>query len=201
VIWFVSRSEVCRHTLRHLGTEALRAGSASIAVGRSLGLVGEPRENQLLAWLRRMNGTDCSPFRSRRVAACQVLYESGGKLEHAYFPTTAIVSLLYVLEDGGSAEIAVVGFEGIVGISLFMVANDAESCRRTSAGCGFRLTANVVLEEFSRAGRCCTYFCGIRKHSSLRCLRRRCAIATIPGSATVPLALVEPDRLRCDELT
>jgi hypothetical protein len=50
----------------------------------------------------------------------QVLYESGDTLSHVYFPTTAIVSLLYVMENGASAEIAVVGNEGIVGISLFM---------------------------------------------------------------------------------
>jgi hypothetical protein len=49
-----------------------------------------------------------------------VLYESGCALSHVYFPTTAIVSLLYVMENGASAEIAVVGFEGVVGISLFM---------------------------------------------------------------------------------
>ena len=50
----------------------------------------------------------------------EVLYESGGRLDHVYFPTTCIVSLLYVLENGASAEIAVVGNEGILGISLFM---------------------------------------------------------------------------------
>jgi hypothetical protein len=50
----------------------------------------------------------------------RVLYESGSKLSHVYFPTTAIVSLLYVMENGASAEIAVVGNEGIVGVSLFM---------------------------------------------------------------------------------
>ncbi len=50
----------------------------------------------------------------------EVLYESGGRLSHVYFPTTSIVSLLYVMEDGSSAEIAVVGNEGILGISLFM---------------------------------------------------------------------------------
>ena len=49
-----------------------------------------------------------------------VLYESGGRSEHVYFPTTSIVSLLYVLLDGSSAEIAVVGNEGLLGISLFM---------------------------------------------------------------------------------
>lgn len=54
------------------------------------------------------------------LALGQVLYESGGKLSHVYFPTSSIVSLLYVTELGSSAEIAVVGYEGIVGIALFM---------------------------------------------------------------------------------
>jgi len=53
----------------------------------------------------------------------QVIYESGGSLSHVYFPTTAIVSLLYVMENGASAEIAVVGNEGLVGIALFMAAS------------------------------------------------------------------------------
>jgi hypothetical protein len=53
----------------------------------------------------------------------KVLYESGTRLSHVYFPVTAIVSLLYVMEDGASAEIAVVGKEGLVGVSLFMAAN------------------------------------------------------------------------------
>ena len=71
-----------------------------------------------------------------------VLYESGGKLKHVYFPTTSIVSLLYVLEDGGSAEIAIVGNEGILGVSLFM-GGDTTPSRAVvqSAGHGFRLKA------------------------------------------------------------
>ena len=82
-----------------------------------------------------------------------VLYESGGTLMHVYFPTTAIVSLLYVMENGASAEIAVVGNEGIVGISLFM-GGESTSSRAVvqSAGQGFRLKAQSVKEEFNRAG-------------------------------------------------
>ena len=59
----------------------------------------------------------------------QVLYESGSTLSHVYFPTTAIVSLLYVMENGASAEIAVVGNEGIVGIALFMGASPRPAAR------------------------------------------------------------------------
>jgi len=83
----------------------------------------------------------------------QVLYESGGTLSHVYFPTTAIVSLLYVMENGASAEIAVVGNEGIVGISLFM-GGDSTPSRAVvqSAGLGFRLRAQVMKDAFNQAG-------------------------------------------------
>src|SRR5271167_865509 len=80
-----------------------------------------------------------------------VLYESGGTLSHVYFPTTAIVSLLYVMENGASAEIAVVGSEGIVGISLFMGGESTPSRAVVqSAGTGFRLRADVLLDAFER---------------------------------------------------
>ena len=82
-----------------------------------------------------------------------VLYESGATLSHVYFPTTAIVSLLYVMENGASAEIAVVGNEGIVGISLFMGGESTPSRAVVqSAGRGFRLKAQIVKDEFNRAG-------------------------------------------------
>jgi CRP-like cAMP-binding protein len=82
----------------------------------------------------------------------QVLYESGRALSHVYFPTTAIVSLLYVMEDGASAEIAVVGHEGVVGISLFMGGESTPSRAVVqSAGRGVRLRAQVVKEEFNRS--------------------------------------------------
>src|ERR1700728_917077 len=82
-----------------------------------------------------------------------VLYESGSTLSHVYFPTTAIVSLLYVMENGASAEIAVVGNEGIGGISLFMGGESTPSRAVVqSAGHGLRLKAPVIKEEFNRAG-------------------------------------------------
>jgi CRP-like cAMP-binding protein len=82
-----------------------------------------------------------------------VLYESGATLSHVYFPTTAIVSLLYVMESGASAEIAVVGNEGIVGISLFM-GGDSTPSRAVvqSAGLGFRLKSQILKDDFNRAG-------------------------------------------------
>jgi len=112
------------------------------------------RKNQLLAalpdmewhrWLPQLEPVD--------MPLGLVLYESGATLSHVYFPTTAIVSLLYVMENGASAEIAVVGNEGIVGISLFMGGESTPSRAVVqSAGKGFRLKAQVVKDEFNRAG-------------------------------------------------
>jgi len=83
----------------------------------------------------------------------EVLYESGRTLSHVYFPTTAIVSLLYVMEDGASAEIAVVGNEGVVGISLFMGGESTPSRAVVqSAGLGLRLRADAIKQEFQQAG-------------------------------------------------
>ena len=114
----------------------------------------DPRRNQLLAALPE-------PEWARWKAALewvdlelgQVLYESGSTLSHVYFPTTAIVSLLYVLENGASAEIAVVGNEGIVGVSLFMGGGSTPSRAVVqSAGRGLRLSARRMKDEFDRAG-------------------------------------------------
>ena len=81
------------------------------------------------------------------------IYESGGHLQHVYFPTTAIVSLLYVMQDGASAEIAVVGYEGVLGISLFMGGETTPSRAVVqSAGYGYRLNSQVLMDEFNRAG-------------------------------------------------
>ncbi len=83
----------------------------------------------------------------------EALYESGGRLQHVYFPTTSIVSLLYVLENGASAEIAVVGNEGILGVSLFMGGETTPSRAVVqSAGYGYRLKAHLLKQEFNRAG-------------------------------------------------
>jgi CRP-like cAMP-binding protein len=82
-----------------------------------------------------------------------MLYEPGGQLQHAYFPTTAIVSLHYVMESGASAESAGVGNEGMVGISLFMGGNTTPSSAVVqTAGHAFRLERRKLLEEFNRAG-------------------------------------------------
>jgi CRP-like cAMP-binding protein len=119
-----------------------------------MALAADPRQNLLLAalpdaewarWLPQLEPVD--------MPLGKVLYESGSTLAHVYFPTTSIVSLLYVMEDGASAEIAVVGHEGLVGISLFMGGESTPSRAVVqSAGQGFRLKANLMLQEFNRAG-------------------------------------------------
>lgn len=83
----------------------------------------------------------------------QVLYESGATMTHVYFPTTSIVSLLYVMENGSSAESALVGNEGLVGISLFMGGGSTPSRAVVlGAGHGYRLAARAMNDEFNRAG-------------------------------------------------
>ena len=114
----------------------------------------DPRLNLLLAalpqtewqrWLPQLEWAD--------LPLGHVMYESGRSLSHVYFPTTAIVSLLYVMEDGASAEIAVVGNEGVVGIALFMGGETTPSRAVVqSAGQGFRLQARAMKDEFNRAG-------------------------------------------------
>ena len=82
-----------------------------------------------------------------------VLYESGITLSHVYFPTTCIVSLLYMLENGESAEIAVVGNEGLVGVSLFLGGGSTSNRAVVqSAGHGYRLKASDMQLEFDRGG-------------------------------------------------
>ena len=88
-----------------------------------------------------------------RMPLGRVLYESGDKMRHVYFPTTSIVSLLYVMESGASAEIAIVGNEGVVGISLFMGGETTPSRALVqSAGHAFRVPSKVLQNEFRRGG-------------------------------------------------
>src|ERR1700704_5875592 len=82
-----------------------------------------------------------------------VLYEPGGQMQHAYFPTTSIVSLHYVMESGASAESAGVGNEGVVGISLFMGGDSTPSSAVVqTAGHAYRLESRLLKEEFNRGG-------------------------------------------------
>jgi len=116
--------------------------------------LNDPNQNHLLAALLDAEFARLSPYLEPIMMRLgDVLYESGGKLDHVYFPTSAIVSLHYVLENGSSSEIAGVGNEGILGISLFMGGNTTPSRAVVqTAGHGYRLKANILLEEFNRAG-------------------------------------------------
>ena len=118
-----------------------------------LGAVPDAKSNRLLAALPE---PEWQRWRSQlelvELPQGKVLYESGVTLGHVYFPTTAIVSLLYVMENGASAEIAVVGNEGVVGIALFM-GGDSTTSRAVvqSAGYGVRLRAGVIKDEFNHS--------------------------------------------------
>ena len=112
---------------------------------RGNGLLASLPDAEWQHWLPKLERVD--------MPLGQVLHESGRTMSHVYFPTTAIVSLLYVMENGASAEIAVVGNEGLVGISLFMGGGSTPSRAVVqSAGEGFRLAAAAMKEEFDRAG-------------------------------------------------
>lgn len=83
-----------------------------------------------------------------------VLYESGEKMDYAYFPTTAVVSMLYIMENGGTAEIGIIGNDGIIGVSLFL-GGDTTTSRAViqSAGAACRIKKNDLREAFARGGR------------------------------------------------
>ena len=113
-----------------------------------------PRKNHLLAALAGEEWQRWQPLLEHvEMPLGHVLYESGKTLSHVYFPTTSIVSLLYVLESGASAEIAVVGNEGQVGVSLFMGGGSTPSRAVVqSAGGGVRLPAQFMKAEFEKGG-------------------------------------------------
>jgi CRP-like cAMP-binding protein len=114
----------------------------------------DSRQNRLLAALPAPEWGRLQPLLEWvEMPLGEVIYESGRTLAHVYFPTTSIVSLLYVMENGASAEIAVVGNEGIVGISLFMGGGSTPSRAVVqSAGQGWRLAAGKIMDEFNRSG-------------------------------------------------
>jgi CRP-like cAMP-binding protein len=114
----------------------------------------DPRTNRLLAWLPNAEWERwLQQLEPVELPLGRVLHESGVAMTHVYFPTTAIVSLLYVMENGASAEIAVVGNEGVVGVSLFMGGESTPSRAVVqSAGHGWRLKSLAMKDEFNRAG-------------------------------------------------
>jgi CRP-like cAMP-binding protein len=113
-----------------------------------------PQENHLLAALPEKDYARIMlTLEHVYLSLGQSLYESGEQLQYVYFPTTSIISMLYVLENGSSAEIAIVGNEGILGISLFMGGETTPSCAIVqSAGYAYRMRASVLKQEFGRNG-------------------------------------------------
>ena len=117
-------------------------------------MTGELRDNALLAalpdaererWLSQLEAVE--------LPLGAILYEAGNRPTHVYFPTTAVVSLICVMDNGATTEIAMVGNEGLVGVSLFMGGESTTSRAVVqSAGLGYRLAANQVMEEFERTG-------------------------------------------------
>jgi CRP-like cAMP-binding protein len=114
----------------------------------------EPRQNQLLAALPAADYERLLRYLEPvTLPLGLVVFESGGKLRHLYFPASGIVSLLYAMEDGASTEIAVIGNEGVVGIALFMGGESTPSRAVVqSAGHGYRLKAAVLKTEFELGG-------------------------------------------------
>lgn len=113
-----------------------------------------PRQNHLLDALPHEQWERWRPhLEYADMPLGHVVYEPGTKLTHVYFPTTAIVSILYVMKNGESAEIAIVGNEGVVGVSLFMGGESTSSRALVqSAGGAYRLSADLMNQEFDRAG-------------------------------------------------
>lgn len=113
-----------------------------------------PKQNHLLAALPAEVFERISPHLELiSMPLGDILFESGDPLQYVYFPTTAIVSLHYVLENGASSEISGVGNEGVLGITLFLGGNATPGLATVlTAGCGYRLKGRLMIEEFNRAG-------------------------------------------------
>jgi len=113
-----------------------------------------PSQNHLLAALPEADFARLAPHLELvTLPLGEVLYEPGGRMPHAFFPTTGIVSLHYVMESGASAESAGVGNEGVVGIALFMGGDSTPSSAVVqTAGHAYRLESRLLKQEFNRAG-------------------------------------------------
>ena len=131
----------------HAPTSAARVGAPTVSSkgARLNRLLAVLPDEELSRWLPHLELID--------MPLGLVLYETGQAENYVYFPTTVIVSLLYVMENGDSAELAVVGNEGVVGVSLFMGGNTTTSRAVVqNAGKGYRLAAHAMKIEFDRAG-------------------------------------------------
>ncbi len=178
-----------------------RANRGSPAVSSA---IHSPRQNHLLDVLPPDDFARLLPHLELiPMELGDVLYEPGIKLRYVYFPTTSIVSLLYVMENGASAEIAIVGNEGILGISLFM-GGDTTPSRAVvqSAGHGFRLKAELLKSEFERFGS--TMHLLLRYTQALITQMAQTAVCNRHHSVDQQLCrwlLLSLDRLASNELT
>jgi CRP-like cAMP-binding protein len=163
-----------------------------------------PKQNHLLAVLPAAECERLYPYLELvPMPLGEVVYESGSQLSHVYFPTTCIVSLLYVMEDGASAEIAVVGNEGLVGVALFMGGETTPSRALVqSAGYGYRLKGQLLKQEFNRAG--AVQHLLLRYTQALLTQMAQTAVCNRHHSVEQQLCrwlLLSLDRLRSNELT
>ena len=163
-----------------------------------------PRENRLLAVLPEVVFERLLPHLEWvPLPLAQALYESGGQLKHVYFPTDAIVSLLYVMENGASAEIAVVGNEGIVGIALFLGGETMPNRAVVqSAGQAYRLSGRSFKDEINRSG--ALQHLLLRYTSALLTQMAQTAVCNRHHSVDQQLCrwlLLSLDRLRANELS
>jgi CRP-like cAMP-binding protein len=164
----------------------------------------DPRRNRLLGampeadWLRFAKN-----LKEVELPLGEVIYESGSEQPYVYFPTDSIISLLYVMQDGSSAEIAIVGNEGLVGISLFMGgASTSSRAIVQSAGRAFRMRAQFVRDEFVLAGSMQQIF--LRYTQALLTQMGQTAVCNRHHSVDQQLCrwlLMSLDRLSSDTLT
>jgi CRP-like cAMP-binding protein len=151
-----------------------------------------PNDNHLLAALPAEEFRRLAPHLERfQVQLGETLHRPGEPLQYAYFPTSAIISLLYVIESGASAEMASVGKEGVLGIQIFMGGNTTHSSAVVqTAGCGYRLKARWLQEESRRrdAAVVAALYPGV---SRTFWPNGRLQSASYDRAATVPLAIVD----------
>jgi CRP-like cAMP-binding protein len=149
------RASVCRVAYIALFGTVPNKGEYHLTMPKSVRAAAQsPKDNHLLAAMPEADLEALEPLLERvAMPLGQAVYESGGPQGYVYFPTSSIVSLLYVLADGATAEIAVTGNEGLVGISLFMGGETTPSRAVVqSAGDGYRLRGSALKKEFERGG-------------------------------------------------
>jgi CRP-like cAMP-binding protein len=164
----------------------------------------DPRQNNLLAALPEADYARLLPdLELVPLPLGWAVYEAGSELGYVYFPTTSIISLLYVMEDGSSAEIAVTGNDGLVGIALFMGGESTPSRAVVqSAGYGYRLKAVVLQREFKRGGQ--LQYLALRYTQALITQMAQTAVCNRHHSVEQQLCrwlLLSLDRLPSNELT